>query len=99
VLNRDEEQRLAAIIGTINAEKEGKQLADLTLETTSWLAEKLKEVNDELKVQFTECNGNERHRHYNLDEGTYSVHRHPHERRRMDFNNLHHHPPVDHRKS
>lgn len=99
MLNKEEELRLADIGSMIRAEIEGKEEFSLTLETISWLAEKTKELQAELKNQpQLVCDGNERHTHFQLNTSTYVTHRHPHESRRIHFNNLHHHPPMDHRK-
>ncbi|MFY3742107.1 MAG: hypothetical protein HMLIMOIP_002571 [Candidatus Nitrosomirales archaeon] len=42
------------------------------------------------------CDGNELHEHFNLATGTFIEHKHMHDRRSIDFNNLHHHDPLDH---
>jgi hypothetical protein len=42
------------------------------------------------------CEGNELHEHFNPATGTFIEHKHMHDRRSIDFNNLHHHDPEDH---
>lgn len=100
MLDKDEELRLASIRDILRHEQEEGGTYNLSLETVIWLAGVAKTLNDELKNQpQLVCDGIERHTHYQIEEGIYVTHRHSHELRRMHFNNLHHHPPQDHRRS
>lgn len=42
------------------------------------------------------CDGTEKHSHYNLSTGETHLHSHPHTKMDGEFNRLHHHPPLDH---
>ncbi len=42
------------------------------------------------------CDGTERHRHYNINTATYITHSHRHETYDEDFNEMHHHNPFGH---
>lgn len=42
------------------------------------------------------CDGQERHRHYSLNDNKYMTHIHPHMEYTDDFNRLHHHAPLVH---
>jgi hypothetical protein len=47
-------------------------------------------------VFMSQCEGDEVHEHFSLETGTFIEHKHKHDCRSIDFNNLHHHPPEDH---
>jgi hypothetical protein len=57
MLSRDEEGRLAAFLGVLKRDlKDGlTEDPDIKLESYLWLAEKLKEVNDEVKLLKEGC--------------------------------------------
>ncbi len=43
-----------------------------------------------------ECDGREKHFHYNLSTGDIHLHSHPHTVMDEKFNRLHHHAPIEH---
>lgn len=100
MLSKEEELRVAAFIDATKSDlaKDIAYASEFYVSSVLWLAEKAKELNEELKIQGV-CNGEERHRHYSIDSRKYVTHNHSHPLRgSIDFNNLHHHPPEDHRK-
>jgi len=42
------------------------------------------------------CNGEEKHSHYQMDSAVLSFHTHKHAVREKELNRLHHHPPAEH---
>ncbi len=42
------------------------------------------------------CDGTEKHSHYMLATGQTFLHSHAHQVMSKEFNNLHHHPPIEH---
>ncbi len=55
MLNKDEELRVASFIGSLRDDvKKEREETDLTPRALLWLAEKLKEVNDDLKFMNEE---------------------------------------------
>ncbi len=55
MLTPEEELRVASCIDAARAHLEGKLFDGLSDKTSLWLAEKLKEVNEELKAKETWC--------------------------------------------
>lgn len=100
MLNKEDELRLASIRGVLQNEVDGNSDYSLPLETIIWLADKTKELQDELKNQpQVVCTGEEVHFHYSTHFRKYSAHSHSHVKRIFNMNSLHHHHPEDHRRS